>query len=75
MKRQETGKLGESLARDFLKERGYHILETNYRCPQGEIDIITLEKEPGLHRGKDQEEPQLRQPGRIGHPLEEGPPD
>lgn len=24
----------------YLKDRGYHILETNYRCPLGEIDVI-----------------------------------
>ncbi|MDO8688072.1 MAG: YraN family protein [Dehalococcoidales bacterium] len=40
MKRRETGILGEKLARDFLKKRGYHIVETNYRCPPGEIDIV-----------------------------------
>jgi putative endonuclease len=40
MKRRDTGRLGEKIARDFLKGRGYHILETNYRCPYGEIDII-----------------------------------
>jgi len=32
--------LGEKMARDFLKKRGYHIQETNYRCPEGEIDIV-----------------------------------
>ncbi|MFC2033100.1 YraN family protein [Chloroflexota bacterium] len=40
MKRRESGILGEKLARDFLVERGYHILQANYRCPEGEIDII-----------------------------------
>lgn len=40
MKRKEKGNLGESLARDFLKRKGYRILETNYRCQFGEIDII-----------------------------------
>ena len=44
MKRRETGNLGEKLAQDFLKKRGYHILETNYRCPRGEIDIIARDK-------------------------------
>jgi putative endonuclease len=34
------GILGEKLAQDFLKKRGFHILETGYRAPQGEIDII-----------------------------------
>ena len=40
MKRRDTGILGERLARDFLKKQGYHILETNYRCSEGEIDIV-----------------------------------
>ncbi len=45
MNRRETGIRGEKLARDFLKKRGYHILETNYRCPEGEIDIIARHKD------------------------------
>jgi len=45
MKRRETGIRGEKLARDFLKERGYNILEANYRCPEGEIDIIAKHKD------------------------------
>jgi putative endonuclease len=40
MKRRETGILGEKLAKDYLKKRGYRIRETNYRCPEGEVDII-----------------------------------
>ena len=34
------GRLGEDLARKRLKDLGYRILETNYRCPLGEIDLI-----------------------------------
>jgi len=45
MKRRNTGILGEKLAKDFLKKRGYHILETNYRCPEGEIDIVARYKD------------------------------
>ena len=45
MKRRETGILGEKLAKDFLKKRGYHIFETNYRCPEGEIDIIAKQRD------------------------------
>ncbi len=41
MKRRDVGILGEKLAQNFLKQRGYHILQTNYRCPEGEIDIVT----------------------------------
>jgi len=40
MKRQATGKLGEQLARSALKKKGYKIIEANYRCRQGEIDIV-----------------------------------
>ncbi|OGO37169.1 MAG: YraN family protein [Chloroflexi bacterium RBG_16_57_8] len=45
MDRRETGALGEKLARDFLKKRGYRIVETNYRCRRGEIDIVARQKD------------------------------
>jgi putative endonuclease len=45
MKRGDIGRLGEKLAKGFLKKRGYRILETNYRCPEGEIDIIAKHKD------------------------------
>jgi putative endonuclease len=45
MKRQELGTTGEKLARDFLKKKGYKILETNYRCREGEIDIVARKKD------------------------------
>jgi putative endonuclease len=45
MKRRETGILGERLACDFLGKNGYRILETNYRCPEGEIDIIAQQED------------------------------
>lgn len=44
MKRRDTGILGEKLAGDYLKKNGYRIIETNYRCPHGEIDIIARQK-------------------------------
>ncbi len=40
MKRHEVGLLGEKLAREFLEERGYRVRQTNYRCPEGEADIV-----------------------------------
>ncbi len=45
MKRRETGILGEKLACDFLGKNGYRIIETNYRCPGGEIDIIAQQQD------------------------------
>nr|WP_300005353.1 YraN family protein [Tissierella sp.] len=37
------GKYGEALARDYLIDRGYKILELNYATKLGEIDIIALD--------------------------------
>lgn len=45
MKRREVGILGEQIARDFLGKNGYLILETNYRCTEGEIDIVARQGE------------------------------
>ncbi|MFC2060330.1 YraN family protein [Chloroflexota bacterium] len=45
MKRRETGILGEKLAKEFLENQGYYIVETNYRCPEGEIDIIARQRD------------------------------
>jgi putative endonuclease len=45
MKRKETGNLGEKLVRNHLKKKRHHILEMNYNCPHGEIDIISKHKD------------------------------
>jgi putative endonuclease len=45
MQRKATGALGEKYARDFLKKKGYRLLESNYRCPRGEIDIVARHKD------------------------------
>ena len=34
------GRQGEELAARFLADKGYRILERNWRCPLGEIDLI-----------------------------------
>lgn len=38
--RQSLGRWGESLAADYLSQRGYKILERNVRTPYGEIDLV-----------------------------------
>jgi putative endonuclease len=45
MKRKELGDAGEKLAKNFLKKKGYKIRETNFRCREGEIDIIAQKKD------------------------------
>ncbi len=36
-----TGNRGEEIAANFLIARGYRIIERNFRCKGGEVDIIT----------------------------------
>ena len=43
--RISTGKRGEELAAAYLVEAGYRIIERNYRCLFGEIDIVAEEGE------------------------------
>lgn len=43
-RQQQFGKRSERLAVEYLKRKGYRILETNYRSSAGEIDIIAREK-------------------------------
>lgn len=38
--RMRTGKKGEDIACAYLKRRGYRIVERNYKCPLGELDIV-----------------------------------
>ncbi len=38
--RREVGAVGERLAAELLRGRGYEIIESNHRCRQGEIDLI-----------------------------------
>ena len=45
---QTTGNLGERLATRFLRNKGFNVVETNYRRKWGEIDIIA-EKDDILH--------------------------
>lgn len=39
-----TGKEGEKIAAAYLEKNGYRIIEINFRCPIGEIDIVAKEK-------------------------------
>lgn len=45
MNNRQTGTEKEELAVEFLKKSGMRILEVNFRCRQGEIDIV------GIHEG------------------------
>ena len=47
--RREIGERGEKMAREYLIDRGWTVLETNFRTKQGEIDIIAIrdDRTPG----------------------------
>lgn len=42
--KQLLGKYGEDRASQFLTDRGYEIVDRNWRGASGEIDLIALEK-------------------------------
>jgi len=40
----KTGKKGEVLALEYIKNKGYKILETNWRYRRSEVDIIAMDQ-------------------------------
>jgi putative endonuclease len=38
------GKEGERIAELFLKKKGYKLVERNYRCAAGELDLVMLDQ-------------------------------
>jgi len=43
--RQRLGRTGEHLAAEALMSRGYRILERNFRCSYGEIDLVAEDQD------------------------------
>ena len=46
MGRAEVWRVGEQLAAAHLERLGWRILDRNWRCPAGELDIVALEPGP-----------------------------
>lgn len=42
MNKKEIGHRYEDKAADYLEEKGFTVLERNFRCRQGEIDIVGM---------------------------------
>ena len=42
---KKIGGKGEALAVEFLKQHNYRVIERNFRCKSGEIDIIAQDKD------------------------------
>ena len=51
MDNKEIGKLGENFAADYLLANGYRIIERNFTCKAGEIDIIAYKGRSGKYGG------------------------
>ena len=42
--KQLLGKEGERIAERFLLRKGYKLVERNYRCALGELDLVVLDR-------------------------------
>jgi putative endonuclease len=42
-KRKQTGRQGEEMAASYLQEKGYRVIERNWRCPIGELDLVAVD--------------------------------
>ena len=49
--RRKLGDAGESLAADLLVKNGLTIVDRNWRCSAGEIDIVAQVEAPDFSRG------------------------
>ena len=63
--KDELGRLGEERAAVFLVAAGYRVLARNWRCDQGEIDLI-IERDGEVAFV----EVKTRSGTRFGHPFE-----
>ena len=63
--RREVGAEYERQAGEYLKRLGYELVEYNYRCKKGEIDIVARDGEYLVFC-----EVKYRSSSRRGHPLE-----
>ncbi len=63
--KREIGTLYEEKASDYLEDRGFEIIERNFRCKLGEIDIIA-KKGGYIHFI----EVKYRRESNYGNPLE-----
>ena len=45
MDKYGLGPKGEDYALELLRDRGHRLLERNFRCPHGEIDLVTWHKD------------------------------
>ncbi|MBD8584826.1 YraN family protein [Frigoribacterium sp. CFBP 13729] len=64
-KKDETGRHGEVLAARWLEDHGLTVVELNWRCREGEIDVVALDGDEVVVV-----EVKTRRGIGWGHPLE-----
>lgn len=60
-----VGRDGEELARQWLERRGMEVLDANWRCPLGELDIVARDGDALVFV-----EVKTRSSTAFGHPAE-----
>ena len=63
---KSTGAAGEELAAQYLLKRGDEILARNWRIREGELDLVTLDRNGLIHVV----EVKTRSSAAFGHPFE-----
>lgn len=63
--KDELGRRGEALAAEHLEQRGLEVLDRNWRCQQGEIDLVARDGGELVFV-----EVKTRSSEAFGHPLE-----
>jgi putative endonuclease len=63
--RQLFGRDGERIAERYLQQKGYKLVERNYRCRGGEVDLIVLDRKVIVFV-----EVKTRSDHEFGNPLE-----
>jgi putative endonuclease len=63
--KEALGRQGEQLAAEHLERSGLRILDRNWRCPEGEIDIVAVDRGVLVVC-----EVKTRSDNRYGSPLE-----
>ncbi|OJX70071.1 MAG: hypothetical protein BGO95_03360 [Micrococcales bacterium 73-13] len=61
----DLGRRGEGLAADYLTSAGHRVLDRNWRCPRGELDLVTLDRGEVVAV-----EVKTRTSLALGHPFE-----
>lgn len=64
-RKDDLGRAGERVAAEYLRARGFEILDRNWRCPAGEVDLVVADADTVVVV-----EVKTRRSAAFGHPFE-----